>query len=137
MREAARAALDMAARLYMGLNLARCVTLHTSPLNLGRALTWHIRFIKPAWHCGLALTIMLAFIPRAAHCFINLRRSLTLRAPHLTPHKRIILLTLAALRLLGTQTWDMAACVAARNLYRPEPWLWHPSTPVDRKDTKR
>ncbi len=132
-------------RLFTLLGLALAVPLVVTPLTLGRVLAWILsgparleaaacsgplrgkvrpRLTELAWRAGLALALMMAFFPRAFETLSGLRRTLRLRAPHLPLHRRLALLALAALRILSSQTWDMALAVASRDLYRPGPWQW-------------
>ncbi len=133
-------------RLYCMLALALAAPLSITPLTFGRVLTWYVskigkveetllalpplrgrlrpRLAERAWRCGLALAVMAAFLPRTWRGLAALRQSLQLRAPCLSLRRRLFLLALAALRLLGTQTWDMTLAIASRDLYRPLPWQW-------------
>ena len=135
-----------ALRLFCLLGLALGVSLASSALEVGRVLTWylqrlavleetlcalpflrnkfHPRLGRSAWRCGLALTVMVAFLPRTLRTLRDLRRNLNLRAPQLSRRRRLFLLGLGALRLLGMQAWSMTVSIAARDLYRPLPWTW-------------
>lgn len=130
-------ALVFGARLFTILGLALLLPLCLSAVTVGRALTWYIqrvgllfrgrmrkRVMLAAWQAGLGLAIMAAFMPRVFRAMGGLSQNLKVRAPHLPAHRRFWLLGLSALRLLGSQTWDMSVSIAARGLYRPEPWNW-------------
>lgn len=147
------ASLIFSARLFCIFGLAALLPLLLTPVTIGRALTWFIqriglleawfcgfvlrgkvspRLMDAAWKAGLGLCIMASFLPRSFRALRGLSRTLKLRAPHLPLSRRLALLGLASLRLLGSQTWDMAVSITARNLYQPEPWLWR--KPVRRGD---
>lgn len=140
-------AFIFAARLFCIFGFAALLPLALSPVTIGRSLTWFIqrlallegrfcrtvlrgklrpRLMEAAWKAGLGLSIMASFLPRTFNVLRELSRTLKVRAPHLPLTRRMSLLGLAGLRILGTQTWDMAISIAARNLYRPEPWGWQP-----------
>ena len=138
-------AVHLGARLFTLLGLALAVPLAATPLTLGRTLTWYLGWltgtekfmcttvfrgkIRPVlsegvWRAALALCLMMAFFPRSMRAMSSLRRSLTMRAPHLPLYKRTALMGLAVLRVVSAQTWDMTLAIASRNVYRPEPWVW-------------
>lgn len=130
-------ALIFGARLLCIFGLALVLPLCLGAVAVGRVLTWYLErpalllrgrlregLMEAAWKAGLALTVMAAFMPRAFCALRGLAQTLKLRAPHLPLRQRILLLGAAILRLLGTQTWDMAVSIAARDLYRAEPWKW-------------
>lgn len=132
--------LIFGARLFSMLSLALLLPLCISAVTLGRALTWYIqrlglccrgktreRVMQAGWKAGLALTLMAAFMPRVFRTLKAQAQSIKLRAPQLPLHRRLWLLGLASLRLMGTQSWDMSVSIAARGLYREEPWLWRKS----------
>lgn len=132
-------------KLFTLLGLALAVPLAATPLTLGRTLTWYLgwlvgleRFVygtllcgrvRPflaggVWRAALALCLMMAFFPRSLRAMKELRRSMRMRAPRLAPHKRVALMGLALIRVVSSQTWDMALAIASRDLYRPKPWQW-------------
>lgn len=138
-------AVSLGAKLFVLLGLALAVPLAATPLMLGRTLSWYLSALvgaekwvcaavfrgkaKPvlaegAWRAALALCLMMAFFPRSMRAMKELRRSLLMRAPHLAVHKRVALLGLALIRVVSSQAWDMTLAIAARNVYRPGPWLW-------------
>ena len=140
-------AFVFAARLFCIFGFAALLPMALSPVGIGRALTWFVqrlgllegwfcravlrgrlrpRLMAAAWKAGLGLTIMASFMPRCFRVLRELSRTLKRRAPHLSLWRRLSLLGLAGLRLFGAQTWDMAISIAARDLYRPEPWSWQP-----------
>lgn len=134
---ALRGSLILGARLLCILGLALLLPLCLSAVTVGRALTWYLqrpalllrgrtreRLMDAAWKTGLALAVMAAFMPRVFRALRGLSQTLKVRAPHLSLRRRLWLLGLSSLRLLGTQTWDMAVSIAARDLYRAEPWQW-------------
>lgn len=130
-------ALFFGARLFTILGLALLLPLCVSAVSAGRALTWYVqrvallfrgrareRMLEVAWKAGLALAVMAAFMPRVFRALKGLSQNLKIRAPHLPLHRRLWLLGLSSLRLLGSQTWDISISIAARGLYAPEPWNW-------------
>lgn len=130
-------ALVFGGRLFTVLGLAMLLPLCVSAVTAGRALTWYIqrvgllvggrmreRVMEAAWKAGLSLAVMASFMPRVFRVLKGLSQTLKMRAPHLPLHRRLMLLGLSALRLLGRQTWDMSVSIAARGLYRAEPWNW-------------
>ena len=134
---ALQGALFFGGRLFSILGLALLLPLCLSAVTIGRALTWYLqrfgllfrgkareRIMDAAWKAGLALAVMAAFMPRAFRALKGLSQNLKARAPHLPLHRRLWLLGLSALRLMGTQTWDMSVSIAARDLYRSDPWIW-------------
>ena len=116
--------LEFGTRLSCLPGAALAPALRLSALELSRIFVWYLSPFSLAWRCGLALAVMLAFLPRCLRVLRGLRVSAALRAPHLSARRRIFLLGLASLRILGAQTWSMAICIAGRDLYRPGPWLW-------------
>ena len=142
-------AISLGAKLFVLLGLALAVPLAATPLTLARTLSWYLSGlvgaeqwvcsrvfrgrVKPvlaegAWRSALALCLMMAFFPRSIRAMKELRRSLLMRAPHLAVHRRVALLGLALLRVVSSQAWDMTLAIAARNVYRPGPWLWREQT---------
>lgn len=142
---AAAQALLLGARLFTLLGLALAVPLAATPLMLGRTLAWYLRWpvklesricavvfrgrVRPVlagkvWRIAFALSLMMAFFPRSLRAMKDIRRSLLMRAPHLAPHRKLALMGLALLRVVSAQTWDMTLAIAARGVYRPEPWEW-------------
>lgn len=128
-------AVDMGGRLLTLLGLAMIIQLNATPLVLGRVLNWYLwrvwrglLFWQPAppyvWRPGLALALMMSLLPRAWRALVAIKASMGRRAPHLPLHRRLLLMALAALRILGVQTWSVSLSIASRNLYRPEPWTW-------------
>lgn len=130
-------ALVFGGRLFTVLGLALLLPLCVSAVTAGRALAWYIqrvgllfrgrtraRVMQAAWKAGLGLAVMAAFMPRVFRALKGLSQNLRVRAPHLPFYRRLWLLGLSALRLLGGQTWDMAVSITARGLYRAEPWNW-------------
>ena len=130
-------------RLFVLVGFGLVIPLTTSAISLGRVLVWFLQGpawlekwfcrhilrnrVQPAlfahcWRAGLTLAVMVAFLPRACRSIAALGNTLKLRAPHLSGRKRMTLLCMVCLRLLGTQTWDTALSIASRDLYRPEPW---------------
>lgn len=130
-------ALVFGGRLLAVFGLTLLVPLCLSPVTAGRVLGWYLALPAPllparlrprltwaAWQAALGLTLMAALLPRSLAALKALRQSLKLRAPQLPLHRRLWLLGLGALRLLGAQSWDMALSIAARDLYRAGPWSW-------------
>jgi hypothetical protein len=137
-------AVLLGARLCILLGFALALPLAVTPLTLGRVLAWYLawpaRFeafirrtagLSPrpvtaeiAWRASLALALMMAFVPRALRVMRALRASLALRAPELGFFQRMLHLGFSLLRTISVQTWDMALALAARDLFRPEPWRW-------------
>lgn len=143
--DAGNQAVSLGGKLFVLLGLALAVPLAATPLELGRTLSWFLGGLvgvekwvcatvfrgkmKPvlaegAWRSALALCLMMAFFPRSMRAMKELRRSLLMRAPHIAAHKRVALLGLALIRVVSSQAWDMTLAIAARNVYRPGPWLW-------------
>ncbi|MDR1658170.1 MAG: hypothetical protein LBT47_11555 [Deltaproteobacteria bacterium] len=139
--QAAWRAFYLGARLTSIVSLALIIPLAATPLKVGRAISWYLEpgaalwsrlrrsknsraQASGAWQVSLGLTLMMSFLPRVCSSLTNLNRSLKLRAPQLSAFRRIRLLGLALLRIIGTQTWEVALAIAGRNLYRPEPWIW-------------
>lgn len=127
-------AADMGARLLTLLGLAMIVPLNATPVALGRVLNWYLwRGLRlllfwrpippPIWRPGLALALMMSLLPRAWRALRAIKATLGRRCPHLPLHSRLLLMSLAALRILGAQTWSVTLSIASRNLYRPEPWI--------------
>lgn len=130
-------AIILGGRLLAVLGMTFLLPLCLSPVSMGRALTWYLerpalllrgglrdKALQAAWKSGLALAVMAAFLPRTWRILRGLSQTMRLRAPQLKTHRRFWLLGLAALRVLGAQTWDMSVSITARGLYRPEPWSW-------------
>jgi hypothetical protein len=145
-RPALEGAGTLGVRLFVLFGLALGVSLSATALTLGRVLAWYLqrlavleekfcalpflrgrlrpRLTHAAWRSGLALAVMAAFLPRTFRTLRDLRRTLHLRAPRLSSRRRLILLGLASLRLIGIQAWSVTLSVASRDLYRPLPWTW-------------
>jgi biotin transport system permease protein len=128
---AARSAASLGGRLAVVVGLAMAVPLAATPLAVGRAVGWFLGPIDRllglsglSWRAALALCLMMSFLPRAIAAAKALDRTLRLRAPRLPILKRLRLEGEAMLRILGSQAWEAALAIAARDLWRPEPWRW-------------
>lgn len=139
---AAWAAASLGGRLVVVVGLALAMPLAATPISIARAVCW---FLSPfdrllgssaqkvgeepgnrrgAWRVALALCLMMSFFPRALIAAKNLNRTLALRAPGMTAFRKARILGEALLRVMGAQAWDVALAVAARDLWRPGPWIW-------------
>lgn len=136
-RHALYGALIFGGRLFAVLGLASVLPLCLSAITTGRVLTWYMqrpallfsgrireKMLEAAWKAGLSLAIMAAFLPQTLRAIKALSQSLKLRAPHLPLRRRLGILGMSALRLMGGRTWDMSVSIAVRGLYCAEPWGW-------------
>ena len=126
------------------------VILCLTPIELGRVLVWYLtglgrlesclrsrlgknpqpQLFARVWRAGLILGLMMSALPRCLREMRALAGNLRLRAPRLSAFSRGRLLGVAALRLLGQQSWDMALAVVSRGLDAPGPWAWRKAPDV-------
>ncbi len=116
----------MTARLLTLVCLGLVLSFGSTPCELGRAFGWFLQPLmgKSAWKAALALTIMLSFMPRLIVVFQGLHTHFRLRRPRIGLRARAVLFGIAVMRVLSMQSRDLAMAVAARDLYRPDPWRY-------------
>ncbi|MDR2456444.1 MAG: hypothetical protein LBE49_07620 [Deltaproteobacteria bacterium] len=133
-------ALELGSRLAVMAALALAVPLAATAVEIGRAAGWLLGpmdrllglFRKKeaesdpglSWRAALAVCLMMSFLPRAIKAVGQLRQALLLRAPSMSSARRLRLLAETLIRVMGSQAWDAALAITARDLYRPEPWSW-------------
>jgi hypothetical protein len=137
---AAYSALELGSRLAVMAALALAVPLAATAVEIGRAagyllgpLDGLMRLFRQkgdedhpglSWRAALAVCLMMSFLPRAVKAAGDLRQTLLLRAPSMSSARRLRLLAETLVRIMGSQAWDAALAITARDLYRPEPWSW-------------
>ena len=111
-------------RLLALASLSFIIIQNTSSKELGQTLSWFLRpFLRNrAWKASLALAIMLSALPRIGRTLSALNQTFHIRNPNLSLIRRIIFISLAALRISAQETENIATAILSRDLYRPEPW---------------
>lgn len=106
--------------ILIGLTLA----LTASYRKLGLAISWLLRPVlrHRAWQVALALALMLHFLPLTWSTFVEIRRTMSLRAANLSWRQRLTLFPKAAMRVLSQKTWNQTIAIATRGLDDAAAW---------------
>ena len=98
----------------------------SSPVEIGRAVAWYLRFLigDRAWKPALAVALTAWFLPQTLRLAGQARASIQSRGLKLSWWKRVYVVVGTALRILDGKASELAVALASRRLDDGLAWRW-------------